>query len=65
MTIICASERTAARLLDMKTTEFRKLVNFGALPLPKRVGGMDRWRVADLEAIVSGNAAMPSEDFEL
>ncbi|WP_232829299.1 hypothetical protein [Tropicimonas sp. IMCC34043] len=49
----------------MKTTEFRKLVNFGALPLPKRVGGMDRWRVADLEAIVSGNAAMPSEDFEL
>lgn len=57
-----AKEQTAARLLDMKPTEFRDLVAAGALPSPIAIEGYKRWRVADLEAIASG--AVLDEDFE-
>jgi hypothetical protein len=53
---ILASARTAAHLLDMKPAEFRDLVSVGALPKPIRPFGQERWRVADLEAIASGEA---------
>lgn len=59
---IAASERTAAKMLDMTATDFRRLVDAGSLPRPHRIGGMERWRVADLEAIVSGKAA--EDEFE-
>ncbi len=60
--LIFASERSAARLFDMKTAEFRELVKAGALPGSVRIGGFERWRVADLEAVASGRAMQ--EDFE-
>jgi len=62
-TPIYASERTAAALLDMTPTEFRSLVERGALPSPFDLHGFSRWRVADLEAIHSGEA-MDTDEFE-
>ncbi|TMV14433.1 helix-turn-helix transcriptional regulator [Arenibacterium halophilum] len=62
---ICVRETRAAQLLDLTSKEFRDLVSKGALPRPVRVGGFDRWRVSDLEAILNGDAALPSEDIEL
>ena len=56
-----ASERTAARLLDMKPSEFVRLVEQGALPKPVKIGGeFVRWSVKELEAIKTGTA-MDSE----
>lgn len=55
---ILASDRTAAKLLDMTRAEFRSLVEAGALPPPVKLGNaLQRWRVRDLEAIVTGDAA--------
>lgn len=57
-----ASASTAARLLDMKPAEFRRLVDDGALPGPARY---NRWDVDQIRAIMRGEAVKPSEDFEL
>lgn len=51
-----ASERTAARLLDMQPDEFRALVRQGALPPPLRLGKHERWSVEAIAAIVNGTA---------
>ncbi|GAA6190865.1 hypothetical protein [Phaeobacter sp. NW0010-22] len=52
-----ARERTAAKLLDMKPVEFRRLVDCGALPKPVKIGNeFERWFVQDLEAIRTGAA---------
>ncbi|TCP58748.1 hypothetical protein EV663_11714 [Rhodovulum bhavnagarense] len=56
---------TAAQMLDMPPTQFRRLVADGALPPPTRIAGLERWRVDQLQAILSGEAAKPNEDFEL
>lgn len=60
-----ASERTAARLLDMAPAAFRALVERGALPPPRPIGDHLRWRVADLEAIIEGRASLPTEELDL
>lgn len=52
-------------MLDMSAADFRRLVERGALPPPVRIGGYERWRVDQIEAIVKGDAARPSEDIEL
>lgn len=63
---LAAKEATAAAMLDMSVAEFRRLVAQGALPPPLPIGGKQRWRTADLEAIISGYAARPSdEDFSM
>jgi len=60
---ILASERTAARLLDMKPAEFRELVDGGHLPKPREIApGVRRWDVADLRRIATGAAADGMED---
>ncbi|WP_281969111.1 helix-turn-helix transcriptional regulator [Roseovarius nanhaiticus] len=46
----------------MSASEFRRLVDRGALPPPKKIGGTTRWRVADLEAILVGLAGKPGDD---
>ena len=56
---------TAAAMLDLPPAEFRRLVERGALPPPVRIGAHERWRVEQLNAIIRGDAAKPSEDFEL
>ncbi|WP_172332188.1 hypothetical protein [Mangrovicoccus sp. HB161399] len=58
---LAVSERTAAAMLDMPPTKFRTLVSQGALPQAKRIGDELRWSVGELEAIVSGNAALPEQ----
>lgn len=62
---LAVRDTTAAKMLDMPAAEFRRLVNDGALPPPCSVGGHHRWRVADINAILNGNAALPNEDFDL
>lgn len=64
--MLYASERSAARLLDMKPAEFRSLVDVGALPRPtKLAGNVERWRVADLDAIMRGALPKPTDEFDL
>lgn len=63
---IFASERTAARLFDMKPAEFRALVQAGHLPKPVEIApGFPRWNVAELREIRSGKRAKPDEGLEL
>lgn len=64
---LAVTDRTAATMLDMSATQFSRLVSAGALPQPVTLpGGIARWRVADLVAIIDGFAAKPEEEkFEL
>ncbi|MDJ0858639.1 MAG: hypothetical protein QNI90_18715 [Dinoroseobacter sp.] len=54
---ILASERSAAKLLDMKPADFRSLVDAGVLPKPAKIGEFERWDVEQLRAIASGDLA--------
>lgn len=54
-----ASERTAAALLDMKSAEFRALVQAGALP-PS--GRFDRWDVDELARAMRGEVTQQRLD---
>lgn len=63
--LLYASDRTAARLLDLKLAEFRDLVAAGVLPPPTRIGALERWSVEDLDAILRGRAFRPQDDFTL
>lgn len=54
---ILASETSAARLLDMKLSEFRELVGAGHLPHGREIApGVVRWLTDDLRRIASGEA---------
>jgi hypothetical protein len=55
--LLFASDRNAAALLDMKPAEFRGLVDDGVLPKPTKIGGYERWDVEQLQAIARGDAA--------
>jgi predicted DNA-binding transcriptional regulator AlpA len=59
---IAVKENTAAGMLDMSTAEFRRLVGRGALPPPCEIGGVVRWRVSDLEAVLFGTNRKPDDD---
>lgn len=61
--LLFASEKSAATLLDMQPAEFLSLVEQGALPGPEDVGGLPRWRVATLDAINSGQ--IMEQEFEV
>ena len=50
---ILATSKTAAKMLDMRETEFLRLVEHGQLPGPVFEG---RWLVEDIRRIVSGEA---------
>ena len=52
-----ASERSAARLLDMTPADFRELVDAGHLPRGREIApGMVRWDVEDLRRVMRGEA---------
>jgi len=54
---ILVREPTAARMLDMPTYQFRRLVASGSLPPPRIIApGVERWYVPDLDAIAKGVA---------
>lgn len=56
-TPIFASEKTAARLLDLELSVFRKLVEAGHLPSGREIApGVKRWWVAALVQIYNGDA---------
>jgi hypothetical protein len=57
-----ATDTTAARLLDMQTPEFRRLVEAGALPGPCH---LRRWDVAQLQSIMRGAAIKPKQELTL
>lgn len=59
---IAVRDKVAAKMLDLDIDEFRGLVAAGSLPPPKAIGPHDRWRVADLDAILTGEAM--ETDFE-
>ncbi len=50
------SETSAARLLDMRPAEFKRLVAAGHLPKPRSIGGHSRWDVDELRKIIKGEA---------
>ena len=43
-------------MLDMKLSDFRRLVEKGVLPPPRDVGGLKRWDIEEIRQIVSGEA---------
>ncbi len=51
---LATNERNAAKMLDLKTFQFRDLVEKGHLPPPKKIGPHERWLVADIEAVLTG-----------
>ena len=55
LTPMLANEKTAATLLDMKPTDFRRLVEEGHLPKGKTIGGFTRWDTEDLLRIIRGD----------
>lgn len=55
ITPMFVSDRSAARLLDMKLDRFRELVAAGALPSPCRIApDVERWDVEELQAALKG-----------
>ena len=54
---IFATERSAAKLLDMKPADFTQLVDGGHLPKPRDIAGMKRWDVEELRRVIAGEAA--------
>lgn len=63
VTPIFAKEATAAKLMDMTTAEFRKLVRAGHLPPGREIApGFIRWSADDLRAIVNGDAGSGMRD---
>lgn len=53
---ILAGRTRAARLLDLKPSEFDRLVESSALPGPRKLGGLERWSVDELRAVAAGSA---------
>ena len=54
---ILAAEATAAKLLDLKASEFRRLVEAGHIPNGREIApGLVRWSVDDLRQISNGAA---------
>jgi hypothetical protein len=61
-----AKDKTAAKLLDMPLADFRRLVSAGALPKPVLIAdGYERWPIADLTNIMSGQASRTIADQEI
>jgi predicted DNA-binding transcriptional regulator AlpA len=62
ITPMYASAKTAAKLLDMKISEFLALVSNGILPRPKKLGPLERWDAEELRAICRGERIDGYED---
>ncbi len=50
---LCVPDTEAAEMFRMGRSTFRENVSKGVLPKPIKLGGLTRWRVADLEAYVN------------
>lgn len=62
---LLVTEQSAARLCDMRVSEFRRLVDAGHLPRGREiVPGLLRWPVRDLQSIIDGTAATGSDEIQ-
>lgn len=52
---IFATAATAARMLDMKLSDFNELVEAGHLPRPCRIGTLERFDMEELAKIIRGD----------
>jgi predicted DNA-binding transcriptional regulator AlpA len=50
----------AAEMLSMGRSTFWREVAKGRLPAPLKIGGLTRWRVADLQRCVADPASQPT-----
>ena len=57
---LLVNDKGAAQMLDMGRSTFREHVRCGLLPQPVRIGGLTRWRVADLRRAVEHPASPPT-----
>ena len=53
---IAVSDKTAAKMFEIPHAEFRRLVDEGLLPRPVKLGQHERWKVEDLERVMSGQS---------
>ena len=60
---LAVGEKNAAAMVDMPVRDFLDLVDAGVFPQPTEIGEHKRWLVADIEAILTGEAARPKEGF--
>lgn len=44
----------ATRYVSMTVAEFEKAVATGALPMPKRIGSVERWDRDEIDAYING-----------
>lgn len=58
--LITATE--AAALLSMGRSTFWREVSAGTLPQPVKLGGLTRWRVADLQRLFASPAPTQGEE---
>jgi len=57
---LLVDDKGAAAMLDMGRSTFREKVRIGLMPQPVRIGGLTRWRVADLRRFVESPANPPT-----
>jgi len=57
---LLVDDKGAAQMLDMGRSTFREHVRAKRLPQPVRIGGLTRWRVADLRRAADDLASPPT-----
>lgn len=53
---LLVTDAEAARMLSMGRSTFWRAVRDHALPAPVKIGGLTRWRVADLQSAIRGGS---------
>ena len=61
LTKLLVTAEDAARMLSMGRSTFWRNVSAGVFPKHVRIGGLTRWRVADLVCMVNGGAETKAE----
>ena len=51
------SAKDLQEILRISSSSLWRRTNDGTLPRPIKIGGLTRWRRADIEAFISGDAA--------
>jgi excisionase family DNA binding protein len=54
--------KQVSQVLQCSPSTVRRMVESGAIPPPLRLGGLQRWRMSDLEAMVEAPKERPETD---